>query len=77
VDVAERARELLARSDRDSSVRLWELARDAAEHGATQDELVAVFQGLRHGADEEHEDRLLEILDFITGWCHSRWRLFP
>jgi hypothetical protein len=40
----------------------------------TQEELVAVFQGLRDGASKEHDDRILEILDFITGWCHPRQR---
>jgi hypothetical protein len=77
VNLAERARELLARSDEDSLVPLWELARDAARSGATQQELVAVFEGLREGASEEHEDRLLEVLDFIVGWCPPRWRVFP
>jgi hypothetical protein len=77
VDVTERARELLARSDEDALVPLWELAREAARSGATQEELVAVFEGLRDGASDEQEDRLLETLDFVVGWCHPRWRVFP
>lgn len=56
---------------------LWQLARDAAESGATREELIAVFEGLRDGASEEQEDRLLEILDFVVGWCSPRWRVFP
>lgn len=77
MDLAERARELLVECDEDSLVPLWQLASNAAEDGATQEELVAVFKGLLDGASGEHQDRLLEILDFIVGWCHPRWRVFP
>ena len=39
--------------------------------------LVAVFGRLRHGASEAQEDRILEVLDAITGHCHPDWRIFP
>jgi hypothetical protein len=76
VDVAAQAHDVLARLE-DPLVPLLELARQAAESGATQEELVAVFGRLRRGASEAQEDRVLEVLDAITGHCHLSWRIFP
>ncbi|MDA0169445.1 hypothetical protein OJ998_10140 [Solirubrobacter taibaiensis] len=76
MDIAERARELLGRPGPDSSKLLWQLARDAAANGMTQDQLEAVFLELRDGVREEEEDRLFDILDCIVGWCRPEARIF-
>lgn len=64
------------RPDRD----LYQMAKDRAAAGATQDEQEETFGEamleLRRLGEEEAEDHVLNVLDTITGWCSPRIRIY-
>ncbi len=43
--------------------------------GTLRDEVVARLEGLRPGLSDSDEDVVLEVLDFVTGWCSPHVRL--
>ena len=57
------------------------LARTLAHEGLTQEQLTRVFETAR--ADRERDDdgvaynTILDVLDFIQGWCAPDKALFP
>lgn len=61
-----------------SEHRLEDLRR-AAEHelqvGVPREEIVAKLEALRPGLSDSDEDVVLDVLDFVTGWCSPRARL--
>lgn len=61
-----------------SDHRLADL-RSAAEHalqaGTPREQVVAKLEALRAGVSDSDEDVVLEVLDFVTGWCSPRVRL--
>ena len=58
---------------------LRETAREAIERGESHAEVLRTFDVLRHQladqGDEEKEDAVLEVMDFIVGWCGPQMRL--
>lgn len=46
------------------------------EEGADQSAVKDLLESMRIDADEEYEDRLLEILDIVTGFCDSRYTVW-
>jgi len=61
-----------------SEHRLEELRR-AVEHelqaGVPREEIVARLEALRPGLSDSDEDVVLDVLDFVTGWCSPHVRL--
>jgi hypothetical protein len=61
-----------------SEHRLDDLRR-AAEHelraGTPREQVVARLEALRAGLPDSDEDVVLEVLDFVTGWCSPHARL--
>lgn len=61
-----------------SEHRLDDLRR-AAEHelrsGTPRDQVVARLEALRPGLSGSDEDVVLEVLDFVTGFCSPHVRL--
>jgi hypothetical protein len=53
--------------------------RHAAEHelhaGTSRADVVARLEALRPGLSDSDEDVVLEVLDFVTGWCSPHARL--
>jgi hypothetical protein len=53
--------------------------RHAAEHelqaGIPREQVVAKLEALRLGLSDSDEDVVLEVLDFVTGWCSPHARL--
>jgi hypothetical protein len=53
--------------------------RRAAEHelrtGTPREQVLAKLEALRAGLRDSDEDVVLEVLDFVTGWCSPRVRL--
>ena len=53
--------------------------RSAAEHelenGTPREQVVARLEALRPGLGDIDEDVVLEVLDFVTGWCSPHVRL--
>lgn len=52
--------------------------RRAAEHelraGTPRDQLIMRLEELRSGLSDSNEDAVLEVLDFVTGWCSPHVR---
>jgi hypothetical protein len=53
--------------------------RSVAEHelqaGTPRDQVIAKLEVLRAGLSDADEDVVLEVLDFVTGWCSPHVRL--
>jgi ferric-dicitrate binding protein FerR (iron transport regulator) len=66
----------LVESDAPLSTVVDELRR-LRNAGLTQDEARAALEELRRNApDEAAEDRILEMLDFVTGFCSPARRVW-
>lgn len=44
--------------------------------GMDKDCMVRNLEELRNGSDEETEDILLELMDFVVGWCNPDLLIF-
>ncbi len=53
--------------------------RSAAEHelqaGTPREHVIARLEALRSGLSDADEDIVLEVLDFVSGWCSPHVRL--
>ena len=52
------------------------LLRSFQKRGMSQETARAAVEALRSTVDEERDDRVLEILDFIVGFCAERHRIW-
>ena len=53
------------------------LLRQYKAQGVNRDEVYAFLESLRDGAsDEAEEDRILEIADFVAGFCSPHMRIW-
>jgi len=59
-----------------SLAEMIDVIRDFKLQGLTQGDATSVLEILRGSAGEEHEDRLLEILDCVSGFCAPRLRIW-
>jgi hypothetical protein len=53
----------------------WERLQHYKQSGGTREEALATLESMRDEAtDEQTEDRILELMDFVAGFClpHSR-----
>ena len=52
---------------------LWQMAADALDAGATHHQLLNVLEALRAKARvegrEADEDRVMDLMDCLVGWC--------
>jgi hypothetical protein len=55
---------------------------DLAQEGHSKEEIMYAMDHLldhvrevHSGAESAHEDRILEVMDALTGWCHPKARL--
>lgn len=46
------------------------------EKGVTQSEAIEMLELMRIDTDENYEDRLLEILDIVTGFCDPKYTVW-
>ena len=49
--------------------------QDELNAGVPRAEVIAKLESIRPGLDENDEDIVLEVLDFVTGWCSPGARL--
>lgn len=60
---------------------LRSLARDLAEKGHPREEIIAVFEGARQELRalnrEADEDAVMDVMDFLVGWCSRHMELLP
>lgn len=47
------------------------------DRGESQEAVYATLESLRSGLDEAAEDRLLELMDVVSGYCRPELRLWP
>lgn len=51
---------------------------DLQNKNVSQDELYSFLEKLRSDAETEiEEDRILEIMDLVCGWCSSDLQMYP
>jgi hypothetical protein len=55
--------------------RLRRAAELELQAGTPRDQVVARLDALRPGLSDRDEDVVLEVLDFVTGWCSPHVRL--
>jgi hypothetical protein len=67
----------LASSDRVSELR--RLAQRLLDEGTQPDAILKRFdqvrQSLREAAREDDEDAVMDVMDFLTGWCSPHMKL--
>ncbi len=49
--------------------------QDELNAGVPRAELIAKLESIRPGLDDKDEDIVVEVLDFVTGWCRPSARL--
>lgn len=54
---------------------LQRAAEQELHTGTPREQVVARLEALRPGLSDSDEDVVLEVLDFVTGWCSPRVRL--
>lgn len=60
-----------------SSDMICEILKALKQKGITQAEVQTTLEAMRHSApDEATEDRILEVLDIVAGWCRPRLRIW-
>jgi hypothetical protein len=52
------------------------ILREYKAEGLTQEAALATLEGLRAGLSDEDEDRILEVMDFASGFCAPRFRVW-
>ncbi|MBO6939762.1 MAG: hypothetical protein JJ863_32625 [Deltaproteobacteria bacterium] len=64
-------------ADGHSLAALLELVVDYKDRGIAQEAVAFALQQLRKSApDEAYEDRVLDVMDFVWGWCHVSRRIW-
>jgi hypothetical protein len=72
----QRELEAAIRSDR-SLEEMVALLRQYKEKGVTQGEVYSLLEALREQAhDEAVEDRILEVADFVAGFCSPHMKIW-
>lgn len=60
---------------------IYESLKKHRDSGMTKDEMYSVLESLRaemrSTGDEAKEDKLMEFMDLIVGYCNNQWNLFP
>lgn len=54
---------------------LRRVAQHEPQAGTPRDEVIAKLESLSVGLSDSDEDVVLDVLDFVTGWCSPRVRL--
>jgi hypothetical protein len=73
---------VLARSVREAILanasldELFEIVRGYKSRGGSQEQAQEALQAARQGADEVTDDRILEVLDFVVGFCSPHRRIW-
>ena len=49
--------------------------RDLRKQGQAKEAILARMQALRDSVSDEQEDVLLEVMDFLVGWCSPQARI--
>jgi hypothetical protein len=70
----------LATPSRRLAPKLRQFARERLDAGYPNDQLytdfMSAYEVVSERDDEEREDALLDVMDFLTGWCAPDARLY-
>lgn len=57
---------------------MWEILKKHKENGLSKEDAYEILQELRDEFKnkEEDEDRVLELMDFVVGYCSPSMRLY-
>ncbi|KHD08156.1 hypothetical protein PN36_27630 [Candidatus Thiomargarita nelsonii] len=56
--------------------KLEQIVKDLLGKGYSKESILAEFEDFRETTtDEDYEDVVLEVMDFLTGWCSPHKRL--
>ncbi|HWE36790.1 MAG TPA: hypothetical protein VG406_09510 [Isosphaeraceae bacterium] len=71
----ERERELTSAVESDAALpKIVEQLREFKHRGVSRQEVYALLESLRENArDDVLEDRILEVMDFVSGFCSADW----
>lgn len=68
-----------AMGEEDKVLGLRAVAAELLAEGRSRDEVLAAFESLRDEARrdgrEEDEDAILEVMDFLVGWCSPHMKM--
>ena len=53
-----------------------DLLNEYRDAGGTQEDAHRLLVSIRNSKDEAFEDRVLEISDFVAGWCRPEKRIW-
>lgn len=57
-------------------LKLRKLLVEYMELGITQTEMLECLSELRNKADDRQEDIILDLMDFVTGFCNPTFKIF-
>ena len=56
---------------------LAEIAHKYKALGMSRDHMLELLQAIKSEMEtEDQEDKILNLMDFVTGWCHPDWKIF-
>jgi hypothetical protein len=59
-----------------SMEKLEQIVKDLLAQGYSKESILAEFESFRKKTmDEDYEDVVLDVMDFLTGWCSPHKRL--
>jgi hypothetical protein len=64
-------------TSRNSLETLYGRVKELAAAGVQQKDMLHVLETLRGKLPADHEDIVLEVMDCVSGFCQSQWRIYP
>ena len=56
---------------------LAEIAHKYKALGMSRDHMLELLQAIKSEMEtEDQENKILNLMDFVTGWCHPDWKIF-
>lgn len=55
---------------------MWETLKDYKDKGLNKEDAYEILQELRGEFADENEDKVLELMDFVVGFCAPSMRLY-
>ena len=56
---------------------LAEIAHKYKALGMSRDHMLELLQAIKSETEtEKQEDKIRDLMDFVTGWCHPDWKVF-
>lgn len=63
-------------ADNSDLFELHKILREFKLHGGKQQDALDTLKSMSVDAPEDYYDRVLEIMDFASGWCQPRYKIW-